>query len=436
MLRNAAVFFLSLLALSPALAAWDTLHCDAYGLEDFAIRENAEVRGLYKDLMVAPTLEALKIGRQVFSQRGQDNRVQVDVQAAKDAFYILFLNEERGAFPVCGRGNWIVKRDLATGDFVQIKIFFHSDPGSFVRIFPDRDGAIHGKSLMDVYLFNRRIQREAPLGGSLVSLLTLSFAEIVEASKKNVNWQDLIPVVDPAAYQNVRGMAAAIRRGLPQAREVDDGAMDKNGRMVFIDSLRPQGERAGFNCSGFVKWIADAMYAPLTGGYLDIGELKTKHPQARGSFISLRYEKERDPFFGLDWSRNIARAFARLEPGRTPDIESCDVRDLPYWNYLEDIGFPSADIPAILYYLALREPGNVYIASVNREFGENPVLRQHTHVAFLLPAIDEEGRFSCSIMDTTVESSMERLLRRGDFIHLVRIKARPGFELPAVKKEP
>ncbi|MDR1626349.1 MAG: hypothetical protein LBT33_07390 [Spirochaetia bacterium] len=436
MIRSIVVFFLALPALCPPLASWDILHCDAYGLEDLDIRENAEVRGLYKDIMVAPTLEVLKLARQVFSQRGQDHRVRVEVQTTKDAFYILFLNEEGGAFPPYARGNWIVKRDLATGGFVQIKIFFHSDPGSFVRIFPDRDGAAQGRCLMDVYLFNRRIQREAPLGSSLVSLLTLSFADIVEATRATVNWRNLIPAVDPAAYKDVRAMAAAIRPMLPQAREVADGAMDKNGRMVFIDSLRPQGANAGFNCSGFVKWIADALYAPLAGEYLDIGELKTKHPGSRGSSISLRYEKERDPFFGLDWSRNIALAFARLEPGKTPDIESSDVRDLPYWKYIEDIGFPSADIPAILYYLALREPGNVYIASVNREFGENPVLRQHIHVAFLLPAIDAEGRFSCTVMDTTVESSMKQLVRRGDFIHLVRIKASAGFELPLVKNEP
>jgi hypothetical protein len=285
---------------------------------------------------------------------------------------------------------------------------------------------------MDVYLFNQRIQRGAPIGSSLVNLLTSSFADIVETTKKTVNWRGLIPVVDPSAYTNVFAMAAAIRAGLPQTREVADGAMDKNGHMVFINSLQPQGERPGFNCSGFVKWIADAMYAPITGEYLDIAQLKTKSLQSRGSFISRRYEEERDPFFGLDWSRNIAAAFARLESGKTPDIKSCDVRGLPYWKYMEDIGFPSSGIPAILYYLALHEPGNVYIASVNREFGTDPVLRQHTHVAFLLPVIDGNGKFSCFVMDTTAESSLERLVSRGDFIHLVRIHPRPGFELPPI----
>jgi hypothetical protein len=433
MIRNGFIFFLSLLAFAPRLESWDTLHTDAGGFENFAIRENAEIRGLHKDMMIAPTLEVIKFAAQVFSQRGQDNRVRVEVRTTKNAFYILFLNEEDEAFPAYARGNWIIKRDFATGDFVQVKIFFHSDPGSFVRIFP---GA-QGKCLMDVYLCDRRIQRGAPIGSGFVSLLTLSFADIVEATKKTVNWQDLIPVVDSGAYQNVRDMAAAIRPALPRLRETADGAMDKNGGMVFINSLQPQGEKAGFNCSGFVKWIADAMYGPAAGEYLDIAELKTRHLRARGSFISRRYEEERDPFFGLDWSRNIALAFERLEPGKkNADIESCDVRELSYWKYIEDIGFPSADIPSILYYLALREPGNIYIASVNREFSGNPVLRQHTHVAFLLPSIDKNGRFSCSIMDTTVESTMERLVGRGDFIHLVRIKARPGFELPAVQKEP
>ncbi|MDR3200318.1 MAG: hypothetical protein LBT68_02560 [Spirochaetales bacterium] len=427
MIRSVCVCVFSLVIFCAGLHAWDDPHFD--------IRENSEIRELYADVINAPTSEVVKIPRKIFSQRAQDNRVCVEVRVTDDAFYILFLNEEEDRFPVFSRGSWIIKRDLATGDFVQVKIFFHSDPGSFVRIFPDSGGALSGKSLMDVYLFDRRLQHDVPLGPNFAGLLTLPFAAIVEASRKTVNWTNLISPVDSSAYADIRSMTRALRPRLARLVEVADGAMDKDGRMVFINTLEPQpaGKRAGFNCSGFVKWIADGLYAPLEGKLLDIGELKTKHPEARGSFISRRYEEERDPFFGLDWSRNIALAFAQPRPGeKAAGIESRDVRGLPYWKYMEDIGFPSADLPAILYYLALTEPGTFYIASVNKEFGRNPVLRQHTHVAVLLPVIDEAGRFSCPVMDTTVESDLERFMGRGDFIHLVRVKALPAFDPPAL----
>ncbi|MDR1931463.1 MAG: hypothetical protein LBQ57_01445 [Spirochaetales bacterium] len=428
MIRCVFVFVFSLLLFSAARAGADT-----YNQAEFDIRENVEIRELHADILSAPTNEVINLTRKVFTQRGQDNRVCVQVRKTQEAFYILFLNEEDGRFPVFSRGSWIIKRDLATGDFVQVKIFFHSDPGSFVRIFPDKGGAVRGKSLMDLYLFNRRIQHDVPLGGSFVSLLTLPFAAIIETSRGTVNWRGLIPPVDASAYRNILTMTKTLRARLGRFANVDDGAMDSDGRMVFIATLEPQdaGKPAGFNCSGFVKWIADGLYAPLTGKLLDIKELKTKHPEARGSFISRRYEDRRDPFFGLDWSRNIALAFARLSPGgQTAGIESSDVRGLPYWKYMEDIGYAAKDIPAILHYLALTEPGSIYIASVNREFGSDPVLRQHTHVAVLLPVIDAAGKFSCAVMDTTVESSLQRLTGRGDFIHLVRIKARAEFSPP------
>jgi hypothetical protein len=71
-----------------------------------------------------------------------------------------------------------------------------------------------------------------------------------------------------------------------------------------------------------------------------LDELKKKPLDARGSFISRRFEEERDPFFGLDWSRNIAAALARLDGTSGVTAESQDVRKLPYWQYREDIGFP------------------------------------------------------------------------------------------------
>jgi hypothetical protein len=414
------------------LFSWDTLHPEAYSFADFDIRENTEIRELYTNIITSPTSEALKTVRRVFTQRGQDNRVCAEVKASREAFYILFLNEEDDKFPVFSRGSWIIKRDIATGDFLQVKIFFHSEPGSFVRIFPDSGGALKGKSVMDVYLFNRRIQHNVPVGINFVNLLTLSFADIVEATRKNVNWRGLVPPVDASAYRNVRAMSGLIRSRLPELSDADDGAMDKEGKMVFIATLLPQPGKGGFNCSGFAKWVADGLYAPRSGSLLDIGELKAKPLAERGNFISRRFEEERDPFFGLDWSRNIALAFARLESAQAAGLRSCDVRELPYWKYIQDIGFPAADLPAIMYYLALTEPGNIYVASVNREFGENPVLRQHTHVAVLLPAIDEAGKFSCPVVDTNVETSLERLMGRGDFIHLVRVKALPEFAPPEI----
>ncbi len=271
-----------------------------------------------------------------------------------------------------------------------------------------------------------------PAGRSFVDLLTGSFADIVRLTRGTVDWDTLLSPVDPSAYGNSLGMIRAVREALPRLPDADDGAMDENGKLVFIESLKAQERLPGFNCSGFAKWVADGLYRPRTGSFLSLDELKKKPLDARGSFISRRFEEERDPFFGLDWSRNIAAALARLDGTSGVTAESQDVRKLPYWQYREDIGFPAADLPSILYYLALTEPGHFYIASINREFGRDPVLRQHVHVAVLFPVFREDGTFTAPVFERNVETGLESLHNRysRDFVHLVRVKAGRDFEPP------
>ena len=400
------------------------------------IRENVEIRELLREAVTAPTVEVLMMPRRVLTQRSREHRVAVEVRQTRDAFYVLFINEEDLRFPLSSRGTWIIKRDLATGDFVQTKIFFHSEPGSFVRLFPSPDGPGTGRTLMDVYLYDRRIHRNVPVAMPFSDVLTVPFAEIVRMTRGTVDWPSLIPPVDAALYENSRAMVDTIRPRLPGLPDAEDGAMDRNGRIVFIESLRLQERLPGFNCSGFAKWVADGLYKPLTGEYLDIEDLKHKPLEDRGSFISRRFEDERDPFFGLDWSRNIAASLARLETGSARvTVKSQDVRNLPYWKYREDIGYAVEDLPAVLYYLSLNEPGYFYIASINREFGTDPVLRQHIHLAVIFPHFDGEGRFASPVLERNVETGLKALAERypRDFVHLVRIKARESFDPPLIE---
>ncbi len=402
------------------------------------IRENVEVRQLKRDLITAPTWEVLSTPREVIRQRGEEHRVAVEVQRTADFFYLLFLNEEGSGFPLVSRGSWIVKRDLRTGAFVQAKIFHRREEGSFVRVFPDPRGPVSGRSRMDVYLFGKRLHKDVPVGRSFVDLLTGPFVDIVRLTRGTVDWDTLLAPVDPEAYGDSRRMVAAVRKALPGLPDAEDGAMDENGRLVFIESLRSQEKLPGFNCSGFAKWVADGLYRPRTGRYLSLEALKKKPLEARGSFISRRFEEERDPFFGLDWTRNIAVALAGLDGSGGSGIESQDVRRLPHWKYKEDMGYPVAELPSILYYLALSEPGYFYLASINREFGREPVLRQHVHVAVLFPHFREDGTFAAPVFERNVETGLESLHARyaGDFVHLVRVRSGPDFAPPRFNGPP
>jgi hypothetical protein len=214
--------------------------------------------------------------------------------------------------------------------------------------------------------------------------------------------------------------------------------MDASGRLVFIEDLRSQERLPGFNCSGFAKWVVDGFYAPITGTYLPIEPLKEKHLAIRGNGWTRPYEESRDPFFGLDWTRNLARyldAARRAEAPQSIDIERYDVRAVPFSRYAEDMGYLGADLPRVLLWLAHEEPGTIYLGSVAREYGEKPVLRQHAHVVVFLPYVDENGVFRVSVMERNVETSLESITRRygDDLVHLVRIPSDGPFTPPIIE---
>jgi hypothetical protein len=289
---------------------------------------------------------------------------------------------------------------------------------------------------MDVYAAGERLYDDVVVAAGFEQLLFAPFSRIVEMTSAIVDWSLLLPDVRPENYTAVRTMVERARAALSSLPDAEDGAMDEDGKLVFIENLVLQEGQPGFNCSGFAKWICDGIAYERTGSYLSIEKLKEKHFDYRGHRWSARREDERDPYFGLDWSRNLAVSLLRLEhPRRELDPESADVRDVRYTRYVEDVGFPVDDLSRILYTLAVDEPGHFYIGSVNTEFGAEPVLRQHVHVAVLFPYFDESGRFSITVLERNVETDIDSLAERypGSYVHLVRVEADEAFQPPRIE---
>lgn len=403
------------------------------GLSLHAVPENVEARRLLRETIVAPRSEVLSSRDEVISQVIGAPEVRYEVRRQKGHFYQLFTNREEDAFALYNRGSYIIKRRMDDGAFVQVKIFYRSDPGFFVRIFPEGN-----RSVMDLYVAGVRTYHDVLLPVDFGTVLLEPFAQIRRMTRGIIEWGQLDREVPASAYDHVRSTVAAAREALPGLPDAEDGAMDARGNLVFIESLVLQDQLPGFNCSGFAKWVADGIYRPATGRYLGIPELKEKHLEFRGHQWSRLQEDERDPYFGLDWSRNLARHLAAIEPDGgarpLPHPEALDVRSVPFSRYVEDVGFPVEEISRIAYFLALEEPGHFYIASLNREFGSEPTLRQHVHVAVIFPYFDSAGRFHVSVMERNVETSLDSLERRyaGDYIHLVRVRAREDFMPPRI----
>jgi hypothetical protein len=397
------------------------------------VPENVEVRDRYREVVLSTLRENAAAPAAVIAQ-ADGSRVQFRIERTGGSLYTLFLNQRDEEFPIDSSGSWVIKRQLEDGGFVQAKVFFRSDPGCFVRLFPG--GA---STQMEVYLFGLPVARRVQLPVAFAALLTAPFARVVELSRSQVRWELLLEGGEPEADRRLEETVRRVRSALGALREADDGAMDQEGRYVRIADGSRQGSGGGLNCSGFAKWVVDGFFGPLSGGrYLDAAELKTRHPELRGNRWSERYEQARDPYFGLDWARNLASALGRAYGEAAGGPESADVRRLEFLEYREDVGYPVEELELALFLDTARHPGSFYLGSLNREMSGlpgQPVLRQHYHLAAFFPFFTAGGEFRVAVFDLTQESSLADIRGRfpGHFVHLERLSARGEWVAPRAR---
>ena len=332
-----------------------------------------------------------------------------------------------------GAGTFIIKRSLKDGSFLQAKVFVQDGPGTYLRLFPQGD-----RTLMDVYLFGEPFQTRIALPVSFDHLLTAPLSSVIEWSAAVVDWPLVLAPAPGPGDRRLEEIVQALTSRLHGLRDMDDGAMDGAGRMVYIATGAPAG-KGGFNCSGFAKWVVDALYAPLAGKMMDIAPLKSRNAAGNNAW-STRFEEELDPYFGLDWSRGLARTIAQVQTGAAPTDAQIDVRDSDRLPYIRDVGYPVPKIEYLLYFLTRRNPGTFYVGSVNAQSmlavsEGTPTLRQHHHVIVLLPYFDLRGVFRVAVMERNVRTSLASLIRRygNEYVHLVRIDSTGTFAPPRIE---
>jgi hypothetical protein len=368
------------------------------------------------------------------------------VEARGNEFMVILARERNGAYTGWAQGSWIYSRNYTTGAPERIRIFLRSDPMIYVQFRPlGKD-----KSLMDVVLYEAYVVRGLPIGIPLDRLLTIPVEEALAAAGNRFPRRYFDP--DPRMYRDTRAFVGAVRKLLPALNFEDDGTIDENGSYVFIENLRPQTTPVGLNCSGFAKWIVDGILRPITGKRLTVTALKTPVTQ-RTSSLAANFEN-RDSLFGLDWTRNLALEAARVLRSGDPlkgtpsfaTVENVEVRQesfaalidrtrgsaaiKSYPGFLLNAGFSVEGIRPLLYTLAVNEPGNLYLASVNRERGPDPVQRQHYHVAVLVPYFNEYGVFQVAVFESAAETNLAGFIGRHPDaqINLVRIPVEGIFD--------
>jgi hypothetical protein len=367
-------------------------------------------------------------------------RIQVRTEDGGSEFGIVLARELTGAFPGWAQGSWILTRAKENGAAVRIRVFLRTDPYTYVQFRPMGSD----KSQMDVVLYEAYATRSLPIPIPFDRLLTIPVEEALTFAGKSFPRRYFDPY--PEDYRDVRALIAAIREHLPGLSFQDDGAIDEKGRYVYIETLKEQIGSAGLNCSGFAKWVVDGILRPVTGGLLPIAPLKAAFGE-RGSSFTTPYEVTRAPFFGLDWTRNLAaHANSVLRSPAYEVLEEIEVQNAPFSSvirreragsvlrsfpgFLLNAGFGFEGIHPLLYTLAIDEPGWIYLASINNEVAPAPRMRQHFHVAVLIPYFNENGSFQVALFESAEETSFSRFKSRypGHFVNLVRIPVESEFE--------
>ena len=396
---------------------------------------------------------------ELYTLRG-GGRVQVRVETSsknRDEFAIVLAREQDGAFSGWGQGSWVLTRRRDNNpEGSKIRVFLRSDYNTYVQFRPYTDE----KCQMDVVLYDAYVIRSLPIPIPFERLYVLPVEEVLAAAGDRFPRRYFDP--EPGLYRDSRAFISAVRARLPGLSYLDDGAIDENGAYVFINSLAPQnistqGEQApgGLNCSGFAKWVVDGILRPLTGKRLPIVPLKAPFGD-RGSSLTEPWEDSRDPFFGLDWCRNLAsQAGAILRSPGFDTLDEIEVRDWPfsqvilrnaegssvyaYPGYLLNAGFGIEGLQPLLYTLAIDEPNRIYLAAVNDEIGapvtpDNPRglprLRQYYHTAVLVPCFTERGVFQIIVFESAEETSFSKFKARypGQFVDLVRVPIEGRFD--------
>lgn len=217
-----------------------------------------------------------------------------------------------------------------------------------------------------------------------------------------------------------------IRNKLPLLKDSSSGAIDSEGNYT-------KGSENGLNCSGFAKWILDGFYYPLTEGiserYISLKALREKHPGERGPKEILKYEDSRDPYFGLDWTRNLAVELGKKR-GEETSYKKYDVTDSTISEYAMNCGYPLKKIEEVLLEQEKLHPGRIYLGSINGLYGNNPSLWQHYHIAIFIPYY-ENNELKIAVLERNKETSFSYLQKRypGTYCHLVGITIEGDFEL-------
>lgn len=350
------------------------------------------------------------------------------------------------------QGTWILYKDKNTGKNLFLKIYPRENPELYLRLTPAREDMTY----VDICLFNAYVKRRYPIGIPFNKLCYFSISQLRSFTNDSLPWQLFNP---PIFSSTVEACSDIISDRLSTLVYLEDGGFDEWGMPIHLKDGSKQTNKelayqlrgiqnsesviGGVNSAGFLKWIIDGIIRPVAGQGVYVSSLMRQTEAEQSQFNSVFDNKE--VFLGLDWIRNLSAATLTLNLKKPckPETSGVDVRIEPFAAYpfisqknegspslecfegcLSSAGYQTSYLKALLYYLAITEPGHFYLGAVNREVG-SPALRQYNHVVSFFPYFDAVGAFHIDVYESAKKTDINRFvsMNKDAFVALTRVKA-------------
>ena len=354
--------------------------------------------------------------------------------------------EEQELYPGDVAGSWVLIRDKRTGKPLRIRYYFVKNSEVFIQFTPQ--GKI---ALADLVIFGNYAARGVPTGMPFEKFYSASFEDVMAITETKLPWAYVL--IDTQMYHSMKQMCAVIHEKLPSISIVPDAMYDEKKELVHISTGKKfenieksdkSEEKLLLSSAGFVKWIADGLVEPMSGGLLKreplIKETVSVKDNGRQGVLSQKY----DLFFSLNWVRNLASAVVSVYSGKTYlfNQSGADVTVNPFASsitdkgvantvtFVENSGYTVRVLNSLLYVLAATEPGTLYFGAIRgTDRTVSPEIMAFNECVAFFPYFQDDGGFACTVFMNGREMSLENFCYyyAEDFVYLTRVKSSEQF---------
>jgi hypothetical protein len=336
-------------------------------------------------------------------------------------------------------GEWILWRSLSDGMPVRISLYPVPDKNIRIDFRAEGFNPEKGRSYLDLVVYGAIAVHDAPVGIPFTNLYTVPLSSIVALTAKTVPWDLLSPDLD--RYGDMIAAVDTIQARLKTLVYLDDGVFDEKGNAVMRGDRAPQDPAkvweslrkdqkasevsGGVDFAGFAKWIIDGIVEPGAGEGTHIDPLLMRTIPPSSDFEEPGPD---NPFFALDWTRNLASAVVSLDRRKAvkPDSSGVDVAESVFSDscvYQKNVGYSTRDLAPLLYWLAVSEPGHLYLGAVCRQNNVPPV-PSFFGIAVFFPYFNRDGSFSVAVFENARKTTLEAFIAQntGSFTNLARVR--------------